>query len=221
MLGVVVHRIPCAPLDNVREKLRLESTRRRRVSPVRAVAGAAREEGKVRRVRINAAAESSGGFVKPLRDFYPRLPCRHCKGKGEIVCDKCVGEGKLSRGGWHKKNPVDLDRIIGSKWTAMESTFGWRHFRVHCKKRGPGKEWFVEMSATCDESTRFWVNAKNLKERERWSMGWLQKTEILAAKDEKNTPQKLVCKACKGRGVLPCICTLRPNDELTLDIIEI
>ncbi|KAL2629864.1 hypothetical protein R1flu_014550 [Riccia fluitans] len=223
MLGVIGHRFSCAPLDNVREKSGNEKRRRRVIwvsASGAAVAGGG-EEREVRSIRTTSAAEPTGGFVKPLSDFYPRLPCRHCKGRGEVVCDKCIGEGKLSRGGWHKKNPVDLDRIIGSKWTAMERTFGWRHFRVHSKKRGNGKEWFVEMSATCDESTRFWVNAKNLKERERWSMGWLQKTEILAAKGEKNTSSNQVCKACKGQGLLPCICKLRPDDELTLDIINI
>lgn len=45
----------------------------------------------------------------------------------------------------------------------MESTFGWRHFHVHSKRRGPGKGWFLEMVSTCDETTRFWLNSKILK----------------------------------------------------------
>lgn len=45
----------------------------------------------------------------------------------------------------------------------MERTFGWRHFRVKSKRRTANKEWFVEMVATCDENTQFWVNAQNLK----------------------------------------------------------
>jgi len=45
----------------------------------------------------------------------------------------------------------------------MERTFGWRHFRVKSKRRAGNKEWFVEMVATCDENTQFWVNAQNLK----------------------------------------------------------
>jgi tryptophan-rich hypothetical protein len=45
----------------------------------------------------------------------------------------------------------------------METTFGWRHFHVHSKRRGPGKDWFLEMVSTCDETTRFWLNAKILK----------------------------------------------------------
>lgn len=45
----------------------------------------------------------------------------------------------------------------------METTFGWPHFHVHSKRRGPGKDWFLEMVSTCDETTRFWLNAKILK----------------------------------------------------------
>lgn len=49
-----------------------------------------------------------------------------------------------------------LAPCAGSKWTAMERTFGWRHFRV-MQKKGQGKGTFVLMTATCDESTQFWV----------------------------------------------------------------
>ncbi|OAE19941.1 hypothetical protein AXG93_1520s1140 [Marchantia polymorpha subsp. ruderalis] len=217
---MIGHRVSCAPFVHAREAFGIEKGRVVGVG-VRAAAAAAAggKEGEVSRSsEISIGSGSSGEFVKSLADLYPRLPCRHCKGLAEVSCDKCTGEGKLAKGGWHKKNPVDLDRIIGSKWTAMESTFGWRHFRVHSKRRGSGKDWFVEMSATCDESTRFWVNVKNLKERERWSMGWLQKREIIADKD---TAFKLSCKACKGTGRLPCICTLHNPEELSLEIIEV
>ncbi|KAG6556723.1 hypothetical protein Mapa_001666 [Marchantia paleacea] len=226
MLRVIGHRVSCAPFVHARETFGTEKGRVVGVG-VRAAAAGGKEREVSRSSEISIGSGSSGssnraepcgGFVKPLSDLYPRLPCRHCKGLGEVSCDKCTGEGKLAKGGWHKKNPVDLDRIIGSKWTAMESTFGWRHFRVHSKRRGSGKDWFVEMSATCDESTRFWVNVKNLKERERWSMGWRQKREIIAAKD---TSFKLSCKACKGIGRLPCFCTLRASEELSLEIIEV
>jgi len=40
----------------------------------------------------------------------------------------------------------------------MERTFGWRHFRV-LHKKGQGKDTFVLMAATCDESTQLWVRA--------------------------------------------------------------
>lgn len=45
----------------------------------------------------------------------------------------------------------------------MERTFGKHHFHVHSKRRGAGKDWFLEMVSACDETTRFWINAKILK----------------------------------------------------------
>lgn len=102
-------------------------------------------------------------FVKPLSNVYSVVPCRFCQGSGEVKCDVCEGQGKLARGGFHKRNPVAMVRIVGSNWTAMERTFGRHHFHVHSKRRGPGKDWFLEMVSACDETTRFWINAKILK----------------------------------------------------------
>ena len=65
----------------------------------------------------------------------------------------------------------------------MERTLGWRHFRV-LQKRGKGREAFVLLAATCDESSQLWVNLQNLKERRRWASGWLQKTEMLGLAEQ-------------------------------------
>ena len=43
------------------------------------------------------------------------------------------------------------------------------------------------------------MNAKNLKERERWAPGWLQKAEL--ARLEELGPR---CKECGGSGSTPC-----------------
>ncbi|CAK9217134.1 unnamed protein product [Sphagnum troendelagicum] len=163
-------------------------------------------------------------FTKPLAALYPVVPCRFCKGEGEVVCDKCNGNGNLAHGGYHKRNLVTLNRIVGSKWTAMESTFGWCHFTVSSKRKGPGKDWFLEMVATCDESSRFWVNSHNLKDRERWSSGWLQKVEIMAAQGKSMTTS-LLCKACKGQCKLQCKACAKSNrdghNEPSLEIINV
>ncbi|KAI5072390.1 hypothetical protein GOP47_0012496 [Adiantum capillus-veneris] len=143
-------------------------------------------------------AFSKHSFVKPLTTIYPLAPCRFCRGEGTLTCEDCGGKGLLGKGGYHAKNRVDIPRIVGSKWTAMEKTFGWRHFEVACKQKG-GRDWFLELVATCDPETRFWLNAKNLKDREMWSMGWLQKEHIFAAQENRTT-----CKACKGAGRLSC-----------------
>jgi tryptophan-rich hypothetical protein len=61
--------------------------------------------------------------------------------------------------------------LLGSKWTARQTTFGWRHFQVANRKHENGMV-FAEMVAACDPTVRFWVNAKGLKNRMLWSAGW-------------------------------------------------
>ena len=58
--------------------------------------------------------------------------------------------------------------------------------------------WQVAACGT-KEATQFWLNAKNLKSRELWSAGWLQRTQRLALSD--GGPP---CKQCGGSGVLLC-----------------
>ena len=44
------------------------------------------------------------------------------------------------------------------------------------------------------------LNMRNLRERERWASGWLQKAEIQAAEALAGA----ACKACGGSGRAPC-----------------
>ncbi|KAL4853668.1 hypothetical protein ACK3TF_005387 [Chlorella vulgaris] len=169
---------------------------------------------------------SGSAFVRqPLISPYKRTAaCRRCDGCGSVQCTQCGGTGRLARGGYQKRNPINVARVIGSKWTAMERTFGWRHFRV-MQKKGQGKGTFVLMTATCDESTQFWVNMQNLKDRDRWASGWLQKQETLALEQQRKQAAATgpaaaaavaggavsgtACKACGASGTLPCpLCSL-------------
>lgn len=53
----------------------------------------------------------------------------------------------------------------------METTLGWRHFRVtQLRKAGRGAA-FVLLQASCDAGAQLWVNAASLKERRRWAAG--------------------------------------------------
>ncbi|MBF2077340.1 MAG: TIGR02450 family Trp-rich protein [Synechococcales cyanobacterium T60_A2020_003] len=61
--------------------------------------------------------------------------------------------------------------LVGSKWTAQQETWGWRHFQV-VNRKNEGAIVFAEMVAACDPSVRFWINAKSLKERSLWQAGW-------------------------------------------------
>lgn len=50
------------------------------------------------------------------------------------------------------------------------------------------------------------LNMRNLKERERWAAGWLQKSEIQAEQELAGAE----CKACGGTGSVPCpLCSSR------------
>ncbi|KAG0579906.1 hypothetical protein M758_4G134800 [Ceratodon purpureus] len=189
-----------------------------RLAPRCSVSGQSEGNAPVQRIEAE-----DNPFVKPLSNVYFVVPCRLCQGSGEMKCDVCDGQGTLARGGFHKRNPVAIARIVGSKWTAMETTFGWRHFHVHSKRRGPGKDWFLEMVSTCDETTRFWLNAKILKDRERWAAGWLQKEELLGMQGAGDA-MATICKACKGCRTKPCLMCSKSADGLqsrTLDIIDV
>ncbi|MCS6781632.1 MAG: TIGR02450 family Trp-rich protein [Gloeomargarita sp. SKYBB_i_bin120] len=60
---------------------------------------------------------------------------------------------------------------VGSAWTAQQPTWGWRHFQVKNRKR-QGRFIFVELAAVCDPRVRFWVNARQLGDRNLWQPGW-------------------------------------------------
>lgn len=86
------------------------------------------------------------------------------------------------------------------------------HSVLHCKPTAP--HWWEARLALC---CAVQLNIKNLKERERWASGWLQKAEIAAAtpavqmdgganKAGAAGPQ---CKACSGSGSIPCpVCSM-------------
>ena len=67
--------------------------------------------------------------------------------------------------------------LVGSKWTARQTTWGWRHFQV-MNRKNQGKFVFAEMVASCDEEVRFWLNATQLKDRSLWQPGWQTLQEI-------------------------------------------
>jgi len=162
--------------------------------------------------RVNATAKESpepaatkeiaGPFVRraPLISFERSRVCNRCNGSGEVPCAGCNGVGKLPAGGYHSRNPISAARVVGSSWTAMERTLGWRHFRVTQKKK-QGKDVFVCLEATCDTDVMLWTNIKNLKDRATWAAGWLQKTEMRALEAQSGGKE---CRSCKATGNVPC-----------------
>jgi tryptophan-rich hypothetical protein len=68
-------------------------------------------------------------------------------------------------------NKQKFPYLLGSKWTAKQTTWGWRHFQV-VNRKNQGKWVFAEMMASCDSKVRFWINAKQLKDISLWQAGW-------------------------------------------------
>ena len=76
-----------------------------------------------------------------------------------------------------KKRKPKFPYLVGSKWTAKQKTWGWRHFQV-IERKNQGKWVFAEMVASCDPKTRFWLNASQLKDDSLWLPGWKTLHEI-------------------------------------------
>jgi len=70
--------------------------------------------------------------------------------------------------------------LVGSKWTAQQSTWGWRHFQV-VNRKNEGQWVFAELVAACDPGVRFWMNAQQLKQRSLWQAGWKSLAEQRAS----------------------------------------
>jgi tryptophan-rich hypothetical protein len=76
-----------------------------------------------------------------------------------------------------KKIKQKFPYLLGSKWTAKQKTWGWRHFQV-VNRKNKGKWVFAEMVASCNSQTRFWINAAQLKDPALWQSGWKTSAEI-------------------------------------------
>lgn len=134
--------------------------------------------------------------------------CAWCEDSGASDCKTCSGAGVLSPGGFHSKNHVDVKTVVGTNWTAMIRTKGWRHFEA---TEVLAKDKSVKLTATCDRAIYIWVNLEDLKDRNKWSAGWKQKEELEwsgdvdDAKGQVASPKaKTTCPKCEGVGKVPC-----------------
>jgi tryptophan-rich hypothetical protein len=88
--------------------------------------------------------------------------------------------------------------LIGSKWTALESTFGWRHFQV-ANRKNQGEWVYAELVSSCgDPPVRFWLNAHILKDHRRWQPGWTTLQALGLAKDELLEPSEPLDETAVG-----------------------
>jgi len=76
-----------------------------------------------------------------------------------------------------RKSQRKWPHLVGSKWTARQPRWGWRHFHA-INRQTLGKRVFVELVATCDAQTRFWIEARQLQDRQLWQPGWRPLSEL-------------------------------------------
>lgn len=68
--------------------------------------------------------------------------------------------------------------LEGSKWTYFDHATGWCHFHIVTNQKRGDKLW-VELMASCERETRFWLPWDHLADPERgWHMGWVKKETI-------------------------------------------
>ena len=77
---------------------------------------------------------------------------------------------------WHAaRNRIPRGRVIGSKWTSRTEREGWVHFHVITLSHAEGGD-RVELAASCDKTTRFWIELDELKNPSAWAPGWVKET---------------------------------------------
>ena len=75
------------------------------------------------------------------------------------------------------KRKQKFPHLLGSKWTAQQTTWGWQHFQVVNRQDSEGLV-FAEMVSSCDPAVRFCLNARQLKDADLWQAGWQTLAEI-------------------------------------------
>lgn len=63
----------------------------------------------------NVCSQLYGDFVRrpQVSSFKKTTVCRRCGGTGSVPCGPCVGKGYLPKGGYQKRNPVNVSRVLG------------------------------------------------------------------------------------------------------------
>jgi tryptophan-rich hypothetical protein len=142
--------------------------------------------------------------------------CEKCNDSGYQTCASCDGHGSLAAGGFSSKNSINFNKVVGTNWTALRRTRGWRHFEAtQTRVESKTKSKFVTLSATCDREQKIEVPLTELKNRELWAAGWQQKENIEWNDEERDNSGALIgkpkrsrkaCKRCEGEGKILCKC---------------
>mmetsp|Transcript_785 Transcript_785/g.1932 ORF Transcript_785/g.1932 Transcript_785/m.1932 type:complete len:408 (-) Transcript_785:1264-2487(-) len=130
--------------------------------------------------------------------FSYRAKCGTCNGKQLVECALCRGSGvakKRTRGN-APLNDITATTVLNTKWTAVESQRGQRHF-VCVGKTGSGSKGTAQLTSLIG-GENFSVTIEELRDKSQWQSGWLTKKEI----EEVESP--IPCRACAGTGEKKC-----------------
>ena len=117
----------------------------------------------------------------------------------------CEGRGVVRKTGGTKRNRVEVNKVIGSKWTSVEQREGHRHYRV-AESKGSVKKKNMElrMGNCCGEQISFWVSIDELKDKGMWRKGWVTLQDIQQAEGGELL-DVAICFRCKGERILECL----------------
>lgn len=167
---------------------------------------------KIRRLKRAAAREPTPPKVATpygaVRVARPPQVCDACRGRGRVRCDVCAGRGVVRATGPRRHNSYQIDRLVQSQWTSVETYNGHRHHTI-VETRGSRRRGTMEvrMRNCCGEQQDFWIPEAELREKRIWRMGWRTLDDILRAKDRNGGAliDAKVCFRCKGDRILPCV----------------
>ena len=100
---------------------------------------------------------------------------------------------------------MEINKVVGSKWTSMEQREGHRHYEVVERKGSPKKKNVeLRMGNCCGDLISFWIPLQELREKGMWRKGWVTLEDILQA-DGGELLDVAVCFRCKGNRILECL----------------
>ena len=144
----------------------------------------------------------------PIRFNRPLSICDECAGRGIVRCNVCEGKGVTRATGQRKRNALNVDRVNGSRWTAVETRAGHRHYIVS-EIRGSRKNKNLQLCMTnsCgpeENRVHLWITEEEIRSKSQWRMGWVTMAEIVMA-DKGPLIDAKTCFRCKGGRTLKCI----------------
>lgn len=113
--------------------------------------------------------------------------------------------------GHKKKNSVNMNRIVGSRWTSVETRCGHRQYTVS-ETRGSKKNKNLEirMSNCCgpeEKRVHLWIQLEELRSKDMWRAGWTTFKEIKKSRVLNNGVliDMAECFRCKGERIITCV----------------